>query len=157
MDIVATGDTPSGAIERAGSLGFTVYPNSFKPNGQYSENVARRGLTINVGINVPNGVTGDVRVTGILTRAATGAELAVATTLQAAPAYGGAMTVPLFFDGATLYAAGQDGPYRLRRLLVVDEREHPLVSADDLNVFTTSAINVSQFAPLRTYLPVVVR
>jgi hypothetical protein len=157
MDIVATGDTPLGAIERAESLGFTVYPNSFKPNGQYAASVARRGLTINVGIHVPAGVMGDVRVTGILTHAATGAELAVATTLQTAPGYSGDITVPLLFDGAALFAARLDGPYRLRRLLVVDEWEHPLVSADELNVYTTAAIDVGQFALLRSFLPMTLR
>ena len=44
----------------------------------------------------------------------------------------------------------------MRRLLVIDEREHALVSADEANVFTTSAIDVDLFANT-LFLPVITR
>jgi hypothetical protein len=47
-------------------------------------------------------------------------------------------------------------PFVVRRLLVIDEREHALVSADAANVFTTSAIDVDLFANT-LFLPLVTR
>jgi hypothetical protein len=109
--------------------------------------------------HVAQGVTGTLRVTGILV--ADGEEVAVATAEANAPETFSAQsdatfTVPLYFDGRTLYEAGKNGPFVLSRVLVVDEREHALVSDDAFNVFTTSAIDVSRFASA-LFLPPVTR
>ena len=159
MEIVATGGVGGVAIERNDNLAFTIYPDSFAPSGEFVETVGPLGVTIDVGVDVAQGVSGDLRVTGIL--AADGEDVAVATAEANVPAIAGAQSgaafsVPLYFDGRSLYEAGKNGPFVLRRLLVVDEREHALVSADDFNVFTTSAIDVSQFASA-LFLPLVTR
>lgn len=158
MEIVATGSVDGVEIERNDNVAFTVYPDSFRPNGVYTETVDPWGLTLQVGINVTPDVSGDFRVTGVLV-AGDGQEVASATSAATAPAAraGAALlTVPLFFDGQELYAAGEDGPFVVRRLLVIDEREHALVSADEVDVFTTSAIDVDLFANT-LFLPLVTR
>ncbi len=161
MEIVAEGTVGGVPIERNDNVSFTVYPDSFRPNGNYTETVDVMGLTIQVGISVTQGIGGNFRVTGILADG-NGQDVLVGTTVASAPetaaaqSGGTSVTVPLFFSGADLYAAGKDGPFVVRRLLVIDEREHALVSADETNVFTTSAIAVDRFANL-IFLPLVTR
>ena len=158
MEIVATGSVDGVEIERNDNVAFTVYPDSFRPNGVYTETVDPWGLTLQVGINVTPDVSGDFRVTGVLV-AGDGQEVASATSAATAPAAragAATLTVPLFFDGQELYAAGEDGHFVVRRLLVIDEREHALVSADEVDVFTTSAIDVDLFANT-LFLPLVTR
>ena len=171
MEIIGEGKVNGVKIERNHNLAFMVCPDSFKPNGVYTETVDPFGLTVQVGISVTQGITGNLRVTGILV-AGDGTEVAVATTfanapsnplqdtlndlLQEAAATATTISVPLFFAGTDLYEAGKDGPFVLRRLLVVDERDNTLVSADEANVFVTSAIDVDRFANL-LFLPVATR
>jgi pimeloyl-ACP methyl ester carboxylesterase len=156
MAIVATGEVNNVPIERSDDLSFTIYPDSFRPSGVYTESVNFAGLTVDVGILVTPGVSGDFRVTGILVDGE-GNFIAVATADATAPEDATAMSVSLLFDGAELYAAGDAGPFLVRRLLVIDEREHQQVSADEFDVYTTSAVDLMQFAPERIYLPSVMQ
>ncbi len=155
MEIVATGKANGVEIERNDNVAFTVYPDSFRANGVYSETVNPFGLTIHAGISVTPYVSGNFRVTGILVDG-DGQQIAAATTAASAQAGATTLTVPLLFSGEDLYSAGKDGPFVVRRLLVVDEREHALVSADESNVFTTSAVDVDLFAHT-IFLPLVTR
>jgi hypothetical protein len=156
MAIVATGEVNNVPIERSDDLSFTIYPDSFRPSGVYTESVNFAGLTVDVGILVTPGASGDFRVTGILVDGE-GNFIAVATADATAPEDATAMSVSLLFDGAELYAAGDEGPFLVRRLLVIDEREHQQVSADEFDVYTTSAVDLMQFAPERIYLPSVMQ
>lgn len=164
MEIVATGMVNGVEIERNDNVSFTVYPDSFRLNGNYSEKVDPLGLTINAGISVSPGVSGTFRVTGVLVDSS-GQQVATATTTAStvesfavadAGASGATLSVPLSFDGKTLHTAGKNGPFTLARILVVDEHEHAQVSADETNVFTTSAIDVSRFAAA-VFVPILTR
>lgn len=161
MEIIATGDVNGVEIERNDNVSFTVYPDSFRLNGSYSEQIDPLGLTINAGISAPQSVSGTFRVTGVLVDSS-GQQVATATTMASttegltASGIDATLSVPLLFDGKALHAAGKDGPFTLGRVLVVDEREHAQVSADETNVFTTSAIDVNQFAPA-VFVPIVSR
>ena len=160
VEIVATGKVNGALIERNDNVAFTVYPDSFRPSGLYTETVEPFGLTIDVGISVTAGISGNLRVTGILI-ASDGSEVATATSYATAPTStvqstgirtATTLSVPLFFNGSDLFEAGKNGPFTLRRLLVIDERDNTLVSADETNVFVTSAIEVDRFANL-LFLP----
>lgn len=156
MEIVATGQVAGTPIERSDGLSFTIYPDSFSPSGDYTESVNHAGLFIDVGIRVSENVTGSVRVTGLLVDEE-GALVSVGTNEGFAEEGASIINVPLFFDGADFYAAGKEGPFFLRRLLVVDEREHQQVSADEFDVYTTGLIDFMRFTPERLYLPTVIQ
>ena len=144
MEIIATGKVSGVEIERSDDVSFTIYPDSFKAGEAYSENVSALGLTLNAGIDVTPGVGGDLRVTAILVDSE-GQQVGVATTVTSVVTGTTTLSVPLFFNGAALAQTGVDGPFTVSRLLVVDERVNALVSDDQANVFTTSAIDVSMF------------
>ena len=123
-------------------------------SGAYNEVQASDALTVTVGLNV----TGDhvVRLTGILVAADTGEEVAVATTIQTVQT-GQEQMLALRFEADDILAAKRDGPYRLARVLVVDESSAALVNDDQSNVYTTAAYLLNQFGPRQVFIPVVLK
>jgi hypothetical protein len=149
--VIAGGMVNGVAFERARAFNFQVYPASFKIAGGYVETAAREALTITVNVNALAG--GAVRVSGSLVDAATGARIDVAAT-STELVTGTVNAVSLVFNGDTLRRAGFNGPYRLARVLVTDERETTLVSDDQFNVFTTTARLATDFGFNTIFLPV---
>ena len=132
---------------------FQIYPHSFKLSDTYAEQASSEALTISVGLNVTQ--AGPLRLTGILGSADGNQEIAVATTVTSALT--GTAVIPLAFSGAEIYAAGVDGPFRLSRVVVFDERGVALVSDDQRDVYDTEPYSVNAFAPVHAYLPLINR
>ncbi len=153
VTVIARGVVGGLEIAREANFSFTVYPNTFKLADHYEQQVIPQGLVIHTDISVTNGVTGTVRVTGILADDQD-AEVSRATTIVNVEEITSTVSVPLFFDGQDLLASG-NGAFKLLRVLVVDERYHALVSDDKSNVFTTTTIDVDPFAHT-LFLPLIV-
>jgi hypothetical protein len=148
--VVAEGVANGTAFERARAFNFQVYPASFKIAGGYADVATREALTISVNINPLIG--GPVRVSGTLVDATTGAQIKT-VAVSAELVTGTVAAIPLVFDGEALRAAGLNGPYRLARVLVTDERETTLVSDDQFDVFTTRSYRATDFGFNKVYLP----
>jgi hypothetical protein len=148
--IVAEGIANGTAFERARAFNFQVYPASFKIADGYADVATREALTISVNINPLIG--GPVRVSGTLVDATTGAQIKT-VAVSAELVTGTLAAIPLVFDGEALRAAGFNGPYRLARVLVTDERETTLVSDDQFDVFTTRSYRATDFGFNKVYLP----
>jgi hypothetical protein len=154
VTLIATGEVSGTEIERAAGLHFTIYPPSFSLDGQYSPIIATDAVTVNVGLTAE--VSGAVRVAGFLVDPA-GAAVARATVVT--DVVTGTHTIALRFEGTDIYEAGLDGPYRLSRVLVVDEREEALVSDDQQGtLLTTAAYSYDYFATSHfVFLPVLLK
>ncbi len=148
--VVAEGVSNGAPFERARAFNFQIYPPSFKIAGGYAESASREALTVTLSIRPDSG--GPVRVSGTLVDAATGSRIQVAT-VSADLITGTVATIPLVFDGEQIRASKLNGPYRLARVLVTDERESTLVSDDQFNVFTTTARLATDFGSNKIYLP----
>lgn len=155
--MLGTANTLNGPVLREQSTHFTIYPESFKlANGaslQLPTNISYYdALTISV--KVASVVSGTARITGILS-GPNGVEVARATALQPLTV-GQELNVPLRFEGEAIARSNRNGPYTLSRVIVVDERNSTLVSADESRVFTTPPFSYRQFAPPILHLPVIV-
>ena len=70
----------------------------------------------------------------------------------------GAHNLTLSFDGDDILESGQDGPYTLTNVLLVDAERASLLLDQADDAYQTAAYNHGQFGPgLRVYLPVILR
>jgi hypothetical protein len=133
---------------------FLVSPANAQFSGLYEDsavsnpNVAGLYEALDVRVGIASNVSGTLGLAGDLVNA-NGEFVAHSTT--AAAVSPGSHTLTLSFTAADIFSAKRHGPYRLTRLLLVDETEsfRPLAEADD--AYTTQVYNYRRFAPRRDY------
>ena len=159
----ANGTTTANApFERGVSQAIQIAASTAaKLSGSYAdrgEDSAGDGLyeVLAVDVGVTANVSGTFAVAAQLVSAADGSLIAQAAT--SASLITGTHTLTLRFDGDTIRAAKQDGPYRVTSVLLIDNRAAALPVQEAMDVWTTTAYKWQEFGtPLQLFLPSVTR
>jgi parallel beta-helix repeat protein len=123
---------------------FSDYGKDLDEDGQYNY------LTLEVGIDAI--ISGNYALVGLLYDN-TGAEIAMASNSVYLDA--GSQTIPLDFDGFSIYNHGVDGPYDLKYLTLHDENGTLMDTLD--HAYTTSTYNFTDFQSVHPFPPVTIK
>jgi hypothetical protein len=158
VDIIAGGLTAGNQpFERGTSIVFQISPHSIVLSNTFSETAQPRSpgsyfyssLDINVGVTV--NVNGTFGISGDLIDSN---GIFVAHSMELADLAAGVGTMTLRFAGKDIFTSGKNGPYTLTNILLTDNRNTPLITAEALNVYVTAGYDYYRFGAGNVYLPI---
>lgn len=156
--VTAAGSHAGEPFTRTTTAYFTVAPDTARLSGSYADRPVAGGVPgLYAALAVDVGV--DVARPGVYTLTADlfAGDDWVAQSTRTLTLEAGQRTVALLFDGAALRAAGHDGRYAVRNVLLLDESEVTVLIEKADNVWRTAAYRAADFGVAqRVFLPQVV-
>ena len=159
VQLTATGSYLGGDYERTSTSLFTIAPASADLLDQYSDRgVSNNGLGLFELLELSAEISVVESGTYLISAELYAGDIFIATAVTEHSLTPGVHTVFLYFKGEEIYAAGMNGPFQVKNIVLVEKGEVPLLIEATDAVYITSAYNYEQFGiPESIFLPIIRR